>query len=89
MTKKLKKSEKLDLILSELAKLRGEVEKLVKDRAAVAKQGMKAKAKSSPRRPKKLPKRTGLEKKLEGDAAPSSPILVQAPQVPKSSRIST
>jgi hypothetical protein len=90
MRKKLKKSEKLDLILSELAKLRGEVKKLARDRTAVAEQGVNTKPKSSPRRPKKLPKRTGPEKKPEGDAAPSSPILVQAPQVPKStSRISS
>ena len=80
MTKKLKKGEKLDLILSELAELRGEVKKLVKDRTAF---GQGVKAKSSLRRPKKLPRRIRPEKKPEGDAASSRPILVQAPQVPK------
>jgi hypothetical protein len=83
MRKKLKKSEKLDLILSELAKLRGDVEKLVGDRAVVAEQGVKAKGKSAPPRPKKLPKRTVVEKKPDSDAAPSRPVLVQAPQVAK------
>src|SRR5262249_17639817 len=58
MGEKLKKSEKLNLILSELAKLRGEV-KLVRDRAAIADQVVKTKTKSAPRRTKKLPKRTG------------------------------
>jgi hypothetical protein len=82
MKKKLKKSEKLDLILSELAELRGEVKKLVRNRTALG-QGVKAKAKSSPSRPKKLPRRARPEKKPEADAASSRPILVQAPQSPK------
>ena len=63
MGKKLSKSEKLDLILSELAKLRGEVEKLVTDRGVVADQGVKLKPRSAAERPKKLAKRTGAEKK--------------------------
>ena len=83
MGKKLRKSEKLDLILSELANLRGEVKKLVRDRAAVADQGVKAKFKSAPGRPKKLPKRTGAGNKPDRDVAPSKPVLVQAPQVPQ------
>jgi len=83
MGKKLRKSEKLDLILSELAILRGEVKKLLRDRAAVANQGMKAKLKSAPGRPKKLPKRTGAGKKPDREVAPSKPVLVQAPQVPQ------
>jgi hypothetical protein len=81
MGKRLGKSEKLDLILSELARLRGEVKKLVRNRAAVADQGMKAKPRSAPGRPKKLPKRTGVGKKPDRDVAPSKPVLVQAPQV--------
>jgi len=81
MAKRLKKSEKLDLILSELAKLRAEVKKLVRDRAAVADHGVKAKPRSAPERPKKVPKQTGTGKKSVGDAAPSKPALVQAPQV--------
>jgi hypothetical protein len=76
MGKRLRKSEKLDLILSELAKLRDEVKKLVKDRAAVTDQGKKA--------PKKLPKQTGDGgKKPDSDVALSKPVLVQAPQVPQ------
>ena len=83
MGKKLSKNEKLDLILLELAKLRGEVKKLVTDRGVVADQGVKAKPRSSPDRPKKLPKRTGAGKKPDRDVAPSKPVLVQAPQVPQ------
>jgi len=47
MGKKLSKSEKLDLILSELAKLRGEVKKLVTDRRVVADQCVKSKPRSA------------------------------------------
>jgi hypothetical protein len=83
MGKKFKKTEKLELILSALTKLRGEVKKLVTDRAAVAAQGAKPKAKSAPRRSKKLPKRTGAAKKPDRDVAPSAPVLVQAPLVPQ------
>src|SRR5215467_155338 len=83
MGKRLSKSKKLDLILSELANLRGEVKKLVRDRAAVADQGMKAKLRSAPGGPNKLPKRTGAGKKPDGEVAPSKPVSVQAPQVPQ------
>src|SRR5262245_65082060 len=82
MGKRLRKSEKLDLILSELAKLRGEVTKLVRDRAAVADQGMQAKPRSAPRGPKKPSKRSGAWKKPDGDVAPSKPVSVRAPQIP-------
>jgi hypothetical protein len=83
MGKKLSKSEKLDLILSELAKLRGEVKKLVTDRGVVADRGVKTKPRSAPGRPEKPPKRMGAEKKPVRDMAPSKPVLVQAPQVPQ------
>ena len=79
MGKRLKKSEKLDLILSELVKLRGEVKKLT----AVANQETKAKLRAAPGRPKQLPKRTGAAKKPNKDVAPSKPVLVQAPPVPQ------
>ena len=83
MGKQLRKSEKLDLILSELANLRSEVKKLVRGRAVVADQGMKAKPKSAAGRSKKPPKPTGAGKKPDRDVAPSKPGLVQAPQVPQ------
>jgi len=83
MAKKLKKSEKLDLILSELAKLRGEVKKLIRDRAAIAEPSVRAKPKSASRRPKMVPKRTSAEKNRDADVAPSRPVLVQPPQVPQ------
>jgi hypothetical protein len=83
MGKRLRKSEKLDLILSELAKLRGEVKKLLRDRAAAADQRVKAKPRSAPERTEKVPKRTGAGKKPVRDVAPSKPVLVQAPEVPQ------
>jgi hypothetical protein len=83
MGKRLRKSEKLDLILSELAKLRDEVKKLVRDRAAVADQGNKTKPGSAQGRPKKLLKRTGAGKKPDRNVALSKPVLVQAPQLPQ------
>lgn len=81
MRKKLSKSEKLDLILSELAKLRREVKKLVTDQGVA--QGVKVKPRSAAERSKKLPKRAGAEKKPARDVAPSNPVLIQAPQVPQ------
>jgi len=83
MAKRLRKSEKLDLILSELAKLRGEIKKLVRDRAAVAGQGVKVKPRAAPRH-HKPPKRTIAGRKPAGDAAPSKPVLVQSPQASQS-----
>jgi hypothetical protein len=50
MGRKHTKSEKLDLVLSELSELRGEVKKLLKDRAAIADPGVKAPSKSTPAR---------------------------------------
>jgi hypothetical protein len=78
MGKKLGKSEKLDLILSELAKLRGEFKKLVRDRAAE-----KVKPRSVAGRPKKLPKRTGAGKEPDSDVTLAKPVLFQAPQAPQ------
>ena len=83
MGKKLTKSEKLDQILSELAKLRVEVKKLVMNQTAVADHGVKARPRSTPKRPKKVPNQTGTRKKPLGDVAPSKPISVQAPLVPQ------
>jgi hypothetical protein len=82
MGKKLSKSEKLDLILSELAKLKGEVKKLATDQGVVG-QGVKVKPRSAAERSKKLPKRTGAESKPARVVAPSKPVLIQAPQVPQ------
>jgi hypothetical protein len=83
MGKRLRKSEKLDLILSELAKLRREVKKLASDRLAVAHQGVKAKLRSSAGWPKKLPKPIGAGTKTGKDVTPSKSVLVQPPQVPQ------
>ena len=83
MGKKLSKNEKLDLILLELAKLRGEVKKLLRDRAAVADQRVKAKPRSASEQTEKVPKPTGKGKKPDKDVATSKPVLVQAPQAPQ------
>src|SRR5215468_3121933 len=83
MGKRLSKSKKLDLILSELANLSGEVKRLVRDRAAVADQGVKAKPRSATKRPKKPPQRTVAGKKPGRDVASSKSGLVQAPRVPR------
>src|SRR5262245_50740263 len=83
MAKRLRKSEKLDLILSELANLRVEVKKLIRDRAGVADQGIMAKPRSAPRGPKKPPKGSGARKKPNRDVAPSKPVSVRAPQMPQ------
>ena len=82
MGKKVKKSEKLDLILSELVKLRGEVKKLVRDRAAIADPDVKAQPGAAAARPKELPTRTAAGKKPDKGKASAKPASVQAPQVP-------
>src|SRR5215467_16020527 len=73
MGKKLGKSEKLDLILSELAKLRDEVRKLARDRA------VKPKPRLVQGRSKKLPKLAGTGKKQDREAAPEKRVLAEAP----------
>jgi hypothetical protein len=78
MAKKVRKSEKLDLILSELVKLRGEVKKLVRDRTAGAHQEVKAQPGSASGRPEKPPNRPAAGKKPDKDMAPSKPLV--APQ---------
>jgi len=74
MGKRLRKSEKLDLILLELAKLRDEVRKLARDRAE------KPKPRSVQGRSKKLPKPTGAPKKQDREAAPAKRVLAEAQQ---------
>jgi hypothetical protein len=77
MGKKHTKSEKLDLILSELSKLKGEIKKLLEDRATVADLGVKAHSKSTPaRRSKNVAKQTVAPKKPAKAVAPSKPVLV-------------
>src|SRR5262245_45365384 len=83
MGKKRRKSEKLDLILSELANLSDEVKKIVRDRATVADQGVKVTPRQAAKRPKKPTQRTVAGKKPARDVAPSKSGLVQAPQVPR------
>ena len=79
MGKKLRNSEKLDLILAELTELKSDIKKLLKHDAA----GHATKAKSrpkSPRRPKTTPKQTSDATKPTNEAVPAKPVLVQGPK---------
>lgn len=84
MGKTMGKSEKLDLILSELSELKSEIKKLLKQQATGTEQSVKAPSRPAPaRRPKKAPKRAGAAAKVASDTAPSKPVLVQAPKTPQ------
>lgn len=77
MTKKLKKGEKLDLILSELSDIKDEIKKL--KHRTVAKQGAKPRRQLAPSpRPKKVAKRTGAPTKPAVGLSTPKPVLVQA-----------
>jgi hypothetical protein len=77
MGKKHTKSEKLDLILSELSELKGEIKRLLEVRAAAAGPAVKAQSKPKPaRRSKKVTKRTVARKEPAKAVAPSKPVLV-------------
>jgi hypothetical protein len=72
MAKKLRKSEKLDLILEEIAKLKGVIGKLVAERTA------------QPKKAARKPARTVAKKrpvKAKAGPAPKRPVLV-APSAP-------
>jgi hypothetical protein len=75
MAKKLRKSEKLDLILSEIAEIRAEIGKLLKHQSERARQGAGLAAK--PAKKKEPPKRT--RPKAVAKPAPAKPVLVEAP----------
>ncbi len=76
MAKKLGKGEKLDLILSELSVLRGEVKKLLKQTSAAGEPGLKAPARTArPRLAKKAAKRAAASRKPAKAAA--KPVLVE------------
>ena len=76
MGKKHTKSEKLDLILSELSELKGVIKKLLKDQATDTDQDVKARSKSTPAQRSKAKKRTVARKKPAGAVVPSKPVLV-------------
>ena len=71
MAKKHTKSEKLDLILSELSELKDAVKKLLKEHASDSDQGLKAR--------NKVKKPTVARKKPAKAAGPSKPVLVPTP----------
>jgi hypothetical protein len=78
MAKRLKKGEKLDLILGELSALRADMSKLLKRQA----EGGDAKARARPVRAKvakKAPNRAGSNLKTRAKLAPSKPALVEIP----------
>ena len=74
--KKHTKSEKLDLILSELSELKGVIKKLLKDHATDPDQSGKARPKSTPAQRSKVKKRTVVRKKPAESVVPSTPVLV-------------
>jgi hypothetical protein len=76
MGKKHTKSEKLDLILSELSELKGVIKRLLKDHAADTNQGVEARPKSRPAQRGKVKKRTVAQKKPVDAVVPSKPLLV-------------
>jgi hypothetical protein len=78
MAKKHTKSEKLDLILSELSELKGAINRLLKEHAAAADLRAKARSKTTPAPRGKMKKRTVPRKKPAQAAAPSKPVLVPA-----------
>jgi hypothetical protein len=78
MTKKLKKGEKLDLILSELSHIKDGIKKLLKQRT-VSKQLSKSRRPLAPSpRPKKSAKGIGASTKPAGGRSAPRPVLVQA-----------
>jgi len=87
MAKKLGKSEKLDLILSELSALRTDIKSLVKEGSRGAKPGATARVRSAPA--KKAAKPTQPPRKPA--KAPAKPVLVETdddePQTRPTSRI--
>lgn len=76
MGKRHTKTEKLDLILSELSELKGVIKKLLKDYAAATDQGVKTRPKSTPAQRSKVKKRTVARKKPAEAVVPSKPVLV-------------
>jgi hypothetical protein len=76
MGKKHTKSEKLDLILSELSDLKSAIKRLLKDHAADTDQDVTARSKSTPAQRSKVKKRTVARKKTAKAVGPSKPVLV-------------
>jgi len=74
MAKKLRKSEKLDLILSELSALRADIKALLKEPAPGGKPASTARARPAPA--KKAAKRTQAPRRPA--KAPAKPVLVDS-----------
>ena len=79
MGKKHTKSEKLDLILSELSELKDVIKNLLKHHAADTDQGMQARSKSTPAPRSTVKKRTVARKKRAQAGVPTKPVLVSSP----------
>lgn len=84
MAKKLSKSAKLDLIVTELAKVKSELKKLSKQHIALASELNKRVGPAA-----KVSKRTKAKRKAPAskpaavrDAAPKRPVLIKAPEAP-------
>lgn len=76
MGKKHTKSEKLDLILSELSELKDAVKKLLKEQTAAMGRRVKVRPKATTAQRAKVKKRTGPPKKPAEVVAQSKPVLV-------------
>jgi anti-sigma factor RsiW len=86
MAKRLKKGEKLDLILGELSKLKAEVAKLTKQQNALLSEIASLKTRAAPKRaaPKPQPKSTPAAKPGKLAQARKIPVLVQSGGPPQS-----
>jgi hypothetical protein len=80
MSKRMKKSEKLDLILLELGKVKRELARLNKHNAVETDKGIDVSARSArPKRPNNAPTRTTATKPLAKPVTLSKSVLVEAP----------
>lgn len=80
MAKRLRKSEKLDRILSELAELRAEIQKLIERQSEGANPNAKRRSQPATARPtKKPPIKKTSRAKADAKPAPGKPMLVEVP----------
>jgi hypothetical protein len=77
MGKKLSKREKLDLILSEVTKLKSDIRSLEKQQASLVERFGAASARKTPARPKPKAKSEKPAAAKKSSAPPRRPVLVQ------------
>jgi septal ring factor EnvC (AmiA/AmiB activator) len=95
MAKRMRKSEKLDLILSELSALRSDVAKLAKQHSALSAELASVKPRRAPQRPAAKPAKkprapTKATKANKASQTRKVPVLVEAESTPHpTSRVSS